>query len=63
MDLSNKEKIAFFDAQEYVNQQLEIRVTAALKQKNAQFAQEHEHDSKRQQYLNSRRKQRQSDSE
>lgn len=48
MDLSNKEKIAFFDAQEYVNQQLEIRVTAALKQKNAQFAQEHEHDSKRQ---------------
>ena len=41
-------KVNYFDAQQWVNQQLEMRVNAALKQKNAQFAWEHEHDSKRQ---------------
>ena len=46
LDLSNKEKAKYFDAQEWVNQQLEMRTNAALKLKNAQFAQEHENDSK-----------------
>ena len=46
-DLSNKEKVAYFDAQAYVNQQLELRTNAALKEKNVQFAQDHAHTSKR----------------
>lgn len=46
LDLSNKEKAKYFDAREWVNQQLEMRTNAALKLKNTQFAQEHENDSK-----------------
>ena len=46
LDLSNKEKAKYFNAQEWVNQQLEIRTNAALKQKNAQFAKDHANDSK-----------------
>lgn len=37
-----------FDPQLWVSQQLEIRTNAALKKKNAQFALEHQNDSKRQ---------------
>ena len=44
--MDNKEKAKYFDAREWVNQQLEMRTNAALKQKNTQFAQEHENDSK-----------------
>lgn len=45
-DLDNQKKVKYFDAQEWVNQQLEMRTNAALKQKNTQFAQEHENDTK-----------------
>ena len=44
--MSNKEKTKYFNAQQWVNQQLEIRTNAALKQKNAQFAKDHANDSK-----------------
>ena len=37
-----------FDPQLWVSQQLELRTNAALKKKNAQFALEHQNDSKRQ---------------
>ena len=46
--MSNKDKAKYFNAQEWVNQQLEMRTNAALKQKNMLFAQEHENDSKQQ---------------
>lgn len=38
LDLSKKNKKPYFDAQQYVNDMLEKRTNAALKQKNAEFA-------------------------
>lgn len=43
--MSNENKNKRFDAQEYVNRQLEMRTNAALNQKNKQFALEHAHDT------------------
>ena len=40
-------KVNYVDARQWVNQQLEMRTNAALKQKNAQFAQDNAHTSKR----------------
>lgn len=45
MVLSKKNKNLYFDAQAYVNRMLEERTNAALEQKNAQFAQEHDGDT------------------
>lgn len=41
--MSKKEKKAYFDARQYVNDMLERNTNATLKQKDAQFAKEHAH--------------------
>ena len=46
--MSNKEKKSYFDAREYVNQQLAARTDEALHEKNKQFALDHAKDTKEQ---------------
>ena len=46
--MSNKEKKTYFDAREYVNQQLAARTDEALHEKNKQFALDHAKDTKEQ---------------
>lgn len=46
--MSKKEKKSYFDAQEYVNQQLAIRTDKALHERNKQFALDHAKDTKEQ---------------
>lgn len=46
--MSNKEKKTYFDAREYVNQQLAARTDEALHEKNKHFALDHAKDTKEQ---------------
>ncbi len=43
--MSKKREEKYFDAQKFVNRQIELRTYAALKQKNAQFAEDHARDT------------------